>query len=1159
MRQHNESLLVLIIGTLTILYGFFNFIGSQWTLVSPFLLKLSPEGLLTYISLGFTLAGMGLISTRVEAKITKTLKILCGLALIVIAFFTIMEKLVPLQLGLSEGIMKQSFRSSWNFPNNLSVAFLLIGIDFVLLSALLQKPAINIIHLTLVSLIFFLGLVGILSNLLNLKLFFVWYEHVHLGVIPSFIILVFSLGLYLTGQQYLQYAYLSTEQITRKISLASIAILFATTMTVGFTCFSIMMQQYNNSIQQSLHASLRDRNALIQADLNYPITEMNTLLLSSFFKNFLLSTPAQINQLAELFIAEGFSGVSITGPQNEILVQKGKFISAPIGSFPVKLSLPAELVWQKNMIALRLTNTLMSPKGVIKLKVEWPLKALTSLFTTNKDPVRELVMCSPVPQGATCITSVLFPKILIIPKTINSIKLPPFYAFERKSGLRSTVDYRNRRIFGAYAPVGETGLALVYKIDLASVFLNAFSTIKLLFPIIILAILGGIILLYTQVVPIIRRLSYSEYLANLRQQQAQTSKAKLKKITRLQQTLLDNANFTIISCNSHGIIQTFNKTAEQMLGYRAKEVVGKATPLIFHDMDAIKKRALELSQELQLTVAPGLDTLLAKAKVNGVDTHEWEYIKNDGTRIPIQLSISELHDKSGKTTGALITGLDLTDRKRLDRLKNEFISTVSHELRTPLTSIHGSIALLTGGALGELPPETYNLLMIAKNNSERLIRLINDILDVEKIESDKFRFHSEPLMLDELITQAVVEMESFATKHQVDIQILGNTLDAQINGDHDRLLQVLTNLISNAIKFSPKHGIVSIEQIQLTDRIVRTLVSDSGPGIPANFHGRVFQKFAQADSGTTKKYGGTGLGLSISKAIIAKHGGIIHFDSQPHKRTTFYFDLPIAKKAPIVTLTEKPIDKICTILICEADVNIAASFNYIFIENNFHSIVTSNAMDAKKYLNRQNIDIVLLGLDLPDESGIDFIHDIKSSLNEKLIPTILAAAKTNSQKNIIQGTAIHIIDWIEKTINMSQLQNTVTMLKNYLEVVNLKILHVEDDHDLSTIVKSLLKDEGTLSNAASLKQAREALLRNDFDLVILDMKLPDGLGVELIPLISQQHLPVIFFTAYELTNDDIYQLKELLLRAEMSNEELLNTIKIALNAPIAMTIDEKIE
>ncbi len=233
----------------------------------------------------------------------------------------------------------------------------------------------------------------------------------------------------------------------------------------------------------------------------------------------------------------------------------------------------------------------------------------------------------------------------------------------------------------------------------------------------------------------------------------------------------------------------------------------------------------------------------------------------------------------------------LAEREQMARLKNEFLSTVSHELRTPLTSIAGMLELLDAEVVGALPAEAKEMVNVAYNNSQRLIRLINDILDIEKMESGSMPFHLAPLALVPLVERAVTETAPFAQGFGVDVEVQSRTTEPVALVDPDRLIQVLTNLVSNAAKFSPKGGKVVVTLDRL-DSGIRISVADQGRGIPETFRGRIFEKFAQADSSDSRRGAGTGLGLAIVKKIVEHLNGTVSFDTEIGRGTTFHVDLP---------------------------------------------------------------------------------------------------------------------------------------------------------------------------------------------------------------------------------------------------------------------------
>jgi PAS domain S-box-containing protein len=342
--------------------------------------------------------------------------------------------------------------------------------------------------------------------------------------------------------------------------------------------------------------------------------------------------------------------------------------------------------------------------------------------------------------------------------------------------------------------------------------------------------------------------------------------------------IFEAAPCTIIAMDEGGQIETVNDAAERMFGYRKADLVGRSAAILMAPSGG--------AHETQM---PGGEREITAQRA-------------DGTSFPAHLSIVEItQDGRSFSTGFLT---DLTAMKRLERMQNEFVAMVNHELRTPLTSIKSALGIVNTGALGALTDEMRRMTEIAYSNCDRLIHIINDLLDMEKIASGALRFEISRISLREFLDGFLAANVHMGRDFEVELALAQAHEELEIDVDPERLSQVLTNLVSNALKFSPRGETVRIAAVR-RGAWVRLSVEDHGPGISDAFKCRIFSRFAQEDSSTVRQKGGTGLGLSISKAIVEAHGGQIGFDTEIGRGTIFFIDLPLSPRVGITPVIEQ--------------------------------------------------------------------------------------------------------------------------------------------------------------------------------------------------------------------------------------------------------------
>lgn len=349
------------------------------------------------------------------------------------------------------------------------------------------------------------------------------------------------------------------------------------------------------------------------------------------------------------------------------------------------------------------------------------------------------------------------------------------------------------------------------------------------------------------------------------------------------ENLVENAGDAVVPTDLEDRILTWNRGAEVIFGYSKEEAIGQSLAILLPS-----GRSKEL-EEIRI-----------KVQFTGVIRNlEVRRRRKDGAIIDVALAVSPIQDGTGNVIGFLHLGKDITEKKRyeqrlkeLDKMKSDFVSNVSHELRTPLTAIKGSVDNMLDGLTGSLNEKQSRYLMRMKSNADRLTRLVNDILDLSRIEAGKIDLNPRVLSLTALAKEVAEGLRSLAVEKLISLEVASPDAGVTAWADRDKVIQILMNLIGNAVKFTPTHGRVSVTVERNGNQWVQTSVADTGPGIPSEEANKIFAKFYQVAPVGRQKARGTGLGLAISKALVEMHGGKIWVESEVGGGSTFSFTLP---------------------------------------------------------------------------------------------------------------------------------------------------------------------------------------------------------------------------------------------------------------------------
>jgi signal transduction histidine kinase len=365
-----------------------------------------------------------------------------------------------------------------------------------------------------------------------------------------------------------------------------------------------------------------------------------------------------------------------------------------------------------------------------------------------------------------------------------------------------------------------------------------------------------------------------------------------------------------------------------------------------------------------------------------------------------------------------------TERKRLEQLKDEFVSSVSHELRTPLTSISGSLGLLVGKAAGTLPGPMARLLAIAHTNSQRLVRLVNDILDIEKMESGRAVFNFRRVEVRSLVEQAIEANWGLADGQGVRVRLDDACAPCDVRADSDRLAQVVTNLLANAIKFSPANNEVVVA-IENGADVVRISVRDHGPGISADFKPRIFERFAQADATNARQNGGTGLGLSIVKQIVDRLGGEVGFADAPGGGTIFHVELPCWKHVASMAIDLDAQPLASRVLLCGDDLDTAVALREQLKQVGYSTDFAYTAGDAFTCAAATQYHAILVSRLLPDGDGTGLILRLRGLPQYRDTPVIVVSGDPVRGRDDPKSSKLNVLDWLNKPVDFDRLMRAL--------------------------------------------------------------------------------------------------------------------------------------
>jgi len=580
-------------------------------------------------------------------------------------------------------------------------------------------------------------------------------------------------------------------------------------------------------------------------------------------------------------------------------------------------------------------------------------------------------------------------------------------------------------------------------------------------------------------------------------------------------------------------ILTINRAYSLMFGIALEDIVLMSTAELIEHFTSVLEDG-ELERILQ-TIAERPDE-----EVRMVVRQKFPAVRE------LQLFVSMVQTLKGDAIGRLYAFRDVTHEREIDRLKSEFVSMVSHELRTPLTSIKGYVDLLLDGDVGELERDQHEFLEIVANDADRLVSLINDLLDISIIEAGKVDLNRTSIDLYPIAMQLVnsfrLQLETKRQHLSVDVS---DDLPRVFAGS-DRLNQIMSNLISNASKYTPAGGTIFIPATS-SPGMVSFSIRDTGIGLSSVELEQLFTRFYRARNRATQEVSGTGLGLSITRSLIELHGGSIAVASEVGSGSTFTVSLPQALdeecNPPVGHGNVRPNGKV---LVVEDEIDIANLIRRYLVRAGYDVMIASTASEAFEKARSNDLDLIALDIILPDTDGYTLLEWLKADPSTQSIPVIVVSMMPDGEKSKRLGA----LDYLTKPVDEHTLVSHIDRLLNHRRQG--AILVADDEDDVRRLIAIHFENAGyTVFQAADGLTALEVVKGGDVDAVLLDVRMPGMDGIAVLRSVRQQetirHLPIIMMTASPGAMEDASSVATDLgvtdlLRKPLSVEELADTI-----------------
>lgn len=1116
-----------------------------WLLRNAFIVQLRQDAIAMVFNsaLCFAMVGIVLLASASSSRLVKRLPSAAGVLLIALSLLTLFQQLSGVDLKLD-----MAWLHSWlvdgnpspgRIPLNTSTGFLLTGVVLVLAPRAVGSTGILVVQVSIL-LIAFLALAGLVGHLLQL-------EHLYgitvtrMAIHTTVGLLIVCVGLWGYCRATPWYQQRQAFEDGDKIVIGGTVMLILATLLVGVALFTAQQSTVETILRENLSRTLKVQTAIFnvsveqlvaKARLNASRTRIYALIRAVEVTPGDEALQWELATIGDSILASGARSIAVYTLAGQPLISMGQ--PSPGSGLSVALDeLPGTLEWDESFY-LKLSLPLQDGDEILgTMVVEEPLsQVIQQLMTHEVDNQYEARLCFREGNLLRCFPDESHQQVYTAPAHSMYGQVTPMgLATEGKSGQFKGLDFENTNVVAAHAPLLAKGMGIVIKQDTRLLLRPIREQFRWSIPLLVLLIVGGALLLHSQIKPITGRITQSELAAR-------------EKELRMR-TVIDTVGEGIITLDEHSNIESFNDGASKIFGYTPEEIIGKKITVLMPE----HMRSAHMAG-MEHFLAGGAPAVIGKKSV------ELPAVCKNGAMIQIELTVTAIflddrylfvgitRDISERKKAELKLRLAKQQAEKANQAKSDFVANMSHEIRTPMNAVLGMAQLLERT---NLSPEQKKYLDMITSSGKSLLGILNDVLDFSKIEAGKMELAPIQFLLSDVLSSLANLMNVNAAQKNLELVInVDEEVPPMLWGDAHRLQQILVNLVSNAIKFT-EQGEVAVQVNAVTDPAsengdalqLEFLVRDTGIGMSDAQLARLFTPFTQADSSTTRKFGGTGLGLTISRRLVELMGGTITAQSVPGQGSEFAIRIPFAMLHQQLQKNAPPFMRELRLLIVEDNQSSRAVLQKIITSWLWQADVVSSGKEAiekarEALATHKHYDAILVDWQMPGMTGVITIEALRG-LWAGPTPPILLMVNAYGHEKIIQQeknlaatqrpsaylfkpfTSSSVFDALHEVLAGGQGKAQNSHAAN--AVINAHILLVEDNEFNQIVAGEILNQAGaTLEIADNGQRAIERLRSNSsaFDLVLMDVQMPvmDGFtATRIIRNELQLAIPILAITA----------------------------------------------